>query len=95
MSALGERFPSTNSSTRSFPFPTSPLPPEVRLDFRLAQVVAAMALVGHFARSLLRSAVRPGPAPRGIISGPPQHPVGTAVSSGGGSGRGVTLERGF
>lgn len=35
---------------------------------------------GRFARSLLRSAARPGPAPRGIVSGPPQHPLGTAES---------------
>ncbi|NXD46192.1 COX8C oxidase, partial [Copsychus sechellarum] len=28
------------------------------------------------ARSLLRSALRPGPAPRGLKSGPPQSPVG-------------------
>ncbi|NXO13136.1 COX8A oxidase, partial [Oriolus oriolus] len=27
------------------------------------------------ARSLLRSAARPGPAPRGLTSGPPQHPL--------------------
>uniref|UniRef100_A0A8C9FUJ9 Uncharacterized protein n=1 Tax=Pavo cristatus TaxID=9049 RepID=A0A8C9FUJ9_PAVCR len=56
MSVLGELFLPTNSSTASFPAPTSLLPPEVRLHFRLAQVVAAMPLVGRFARSLLRSA---------------------------------------
>ncbi|NWV44468.1 COX8A oxidase, partial [Grantiella picta] len=32
------------------------------------------------ARSLLRSAARPGPAPRGLTSGPPQSPLGTAES---------------
>ncbi|NXB88854.1 COX8A oxidase, partial [Vidua chalybeata] len=30
------------------------------------------------ARSVLRSAARPGPAPRGLRSGPAQSPVGTA-----------------
>ncbi|NWQ72682.1 COX8A oxidase, partial [Neopipo cinnamomea] len=30
------------------------------------------------ARSLLRSAARPGPARRGIVSGPPQNPLGLA-----------------
>ncbi|NWI45807.1 COX8A oxidase, partial [Picathartes gymnocephalus] len=33
------------------------------------------------ARSLLRSAARPGPAPRGLVSGPPQSPVGTGESA--------------
>ncbi|NXJ16733.1 COX8A oxidase, partial [Odontophorus gujanensis] len=37
-----------------------------------------MPLVGRFSSALLRSAVRPGPAPRGYISGPPQHPLSTA-----------------
>uniref|UniRef100_A0A8V5GHD3 Uncharacterized protein n=1 Tax=Melopsittacus undulatus TaxID=13146 RepID=A0A8V5GHD3_MELUD len=37
----------------------------------------AMPLAAHIARSLLRSAARPGPAPRGLISGPPQEPLGT------------------
>ncbi|NXL72283.1 COX8A oxidase, partial [Leptocoma aspasia] len=30
------------------------------------------------ARSVLRSAARPGPAPRGLRSGPPKSPVSTA-----------------
>ncbi|NXU92913.1 COX8A oxidase, partial [Xiphorhynchus elegans] len=30
------------------------------------------------ARSVLRSAARPGPARRGIVSGPPQSPLGPA-----------------
>lgn len=88
MSALGERFLSTSGRAISFPAPTSLFPPEVRLHFRLTQILATMPLPGRFARSLLRSAARPGPAPRGIVSGPPQHPLGTAVSSGAGSGRG-------
>lgn len=88
MSAWGERFLSTSGRAISFPAPTSLFPSEVRLHFRLAQILATMPLLGRFARSLLRSAVRPGPAPRGIVSGPPQHPLGTAVSSGAGSGRG-------
>ncbi|NXW74040.1 COX8A oxidase, partial [Hirundo rustica] len=33
------------------------------------------------ARSLLRSAARPGPAPRGLKSGPPQSPVGVGESA--------------
>ncbi|NWS18168.1 COX8B oxidase, partial [Pachyramphus minor] len=30
------------------------------------------------ARSLLRSGARPGPAPRGVVSGPPQSPLAPA-----------------
>uniref|UniRef100_A0A672U6D0 COX8A oxidase n=1 Tax=Strigops habroptila TaxID=2489341 RepID=A0A672U6D0_STRHB len=39
----------------------------------------AMPLAASLARSLLRSAARPGPAPRGFISGPPQEPIGATV----------------
>ncbi|NXL69113.1 COX8A oxidase, partial [Chordeiles acutipennis] len=39
-----------------------------------------MPLAAHLARSLLRSAARPGPARRGLISGPPQQPVGLGES---------------
>ncbi|XP_021238880.1 cytochrome c oxidase subunit 8A, mitochondrial [Numida meleagris] len=78
MSALGKPYLSTNSSAKWFPAPASFLPPEVRLHFRLSQVVAAMPLFGRFASSLLRPAVRPASAPRGFVSGPPQHHVGTA-----------------
>ncbi|NWW90861.1 COX8A oxidase, partial [Rhynochetos jubatus] len=39
-----------------------------------------MLLAARFARSLLRSAVRPGPARRGIVSGPPQEPLGPGES---------------
>uniref|UniRef100_A0A8C3JY34 COX8A oxidase n=1 Tax=Calidris pygmaea TaxID=425635 RepID=A0A8C3JY34_9CHAR len=35
-----------------------------------------MPFASRLAGSLLRSAVRPGPARRGIISGPPQNPLG-------------------
>ncbi|NWZ74644.1 COX8C oxidase, partial [Acrocephalus arundinaceus] len=35
-----------------------------------------MPPVALLARSLLRSAARPGPAPRGLKSGPPESPVG-------------------
>ncbi|KAM9510789.1 uncharacterized protein ACIB01_019298 [Guaruba guarouba] len=38
---------------------------------------AAMPLAARLGRSLLRSMARPGPAPRGLISGPPQEPLGT------------------
>lgn len=47
------------------------------------RAVAAMPPAALIARSLLRSAARPGPAPRGLKSGPPQSPVGLGVSSGG------------
>ncbi|NXG44373.1 COX8A oxidase, partial [Psilopogon haemacephalus] len=39
-----------------------------------------MALAARLVRSMLRSAARPGPVRRGIISGPPQHPVGAGES---------------
>ncbi|NXQ51348.1 COX8A oxidase, partial [Catharus fuscescens] len=39
-----------------------------------------MPPVALIARSLLRSAARPGPAPRGLKSGPPQSPVGLGES---------------
>ncbi|NXK88895.1 COX8A oxidase, partial [Formicarius rufipectus] len=32
------------------------------------------------ARSVLRSVARPGPTPRGIVSGPPQNPLGPGES---------------
>ncbi|NXX27497.1 COX8C oxidase, partial [Nicator chloris] len=35
------------------------------------------------ARSLLRSAARPGPAPRGLKSGPPQNPLSAMESAAG------------
>ncbi|NXR38286.1 COX8A oxidase, partial [Zosterops hypoxanthus] len=40
-----------------------------------------MPPVALLARSLLRSAARPGPAPRGLKSGPPQSPVGAGESA--------------
>ncbi|NXT25060.1 COX8A oxidase, partial [Syrrhaptes paradoxus] len=39
-----------------------------------------MPLAARFARSVLRSAARPGPTRRGLISGPPQEPLGPAES---------------
>ncbi|NXY84037.1 COX8A oxidase, partial [Alcedo cyanopectus] len=39
-----------------------------------------MSLLPRLARSLLRSAARPGPAQRGVISGPPQQPLGPVES---------------
>ncbi|KAF1557942.1 UNVERIFIED_CONTAM: Cytochrome c oxidase subunit 8A, mitochondrial, partial [Eudyptes pachyrhynchus] len=39
-----------------------------------------MPLAARLARSLLRSAARPGPAQRGVISGPPQQPLGFGES---------------
>ncbi|NXS40875.1 COX8A oxidase, partial [Balaeniceps rex] len=39
-----------------------------------------MPLAARLARSLLRSAVRPGPAQRGLVSGPPQQPLGPGES---------------
>ncbi|NXD73737.1 COX8A oxidase, partial [Eolophus roseicapillus] len=39
-----------------------------------------MPFASRLAHSLLRSAVRPGPAPRGLLSGPPQEPLGTGES---------------
>ncbi|NXW25960.1 COX8A oxidase, partial [Circaetus pectoralis] len=39
-----------------------------------------MQLAALLARSLLRSAARPGPAQRGIVSGPPEQPVGPGES---------------
>ncbi|NWW98266.1 COX8A oxidase, partial [Caloenas nicobarica] len=39
-----------------------------------------MPLASSFARSLLRSAARPGPAQRGITSGPPEQPIRPAES---------------
>lgn len=46
-----------------------------------------MPPVALTARSLLRSAARPGPAPRWLRSGPAQSPVSTGVSSGERRGR--------
>ncbi|NXU97446.1 COX8A oxidase, partial [Cettia cetti] len=40
-----------------------------------------MPPAAFLARSLLRSAARPGPAPRGLKSGPPQSPVGVGESA--------------
>ncbi|NXY25209.1 COX8A oxidase, partial [Atrichornis clamosus] len=40
-----------------------------------------MPLAALISRSLLRSAARPGPAPRGLLSGPPQHQLGTVESA--------------
>lgn len=53
-----------------------------------------MPLFAPLARSLLRSAARPGPASRGLISGPPQEPLGTGVSRGAAGSRGTTGARG-
>ncbi|NXP50986.1 COX8A oxidase, partial [Heliornis fulica] len=39
-----------------------------------------MSLAVRFARSLLRSPARPGPARRGFLSGPPEDPVGLGGS---------------
>ncbi|NXV88161.1 COX8A oxidase, partial [Calonectris borealis] len=39
-----------------------------------------MPLAARLARSLLRSAARPGPAQRGLISGPPEQPLGPGES---------------
>ncbi|NWZ29669.1 COX8A oxidase, partial [Asarcornis scutulata] len=37
-----------------------------------------MPLAARLARSLLRPAARPGPAQRGLVTGPPQDPLGPA-----------------
>ncbi|NWV00606.1 COX8A oxidase, partial [Upupa epops] len=37
-----------------------------------------MPLPASLTRSLLRVAARPGPARRGLMSGPPEHPIGPA-----------------
>ncbi|GAB0202029.1 cytochrome c oxidase subunit 8B, mitochondrial [Grus americana] len=47
---------------------------------RIAASAAAMSLAVRLARSLLRSPARPGPAQRGLISGPPQEPLGPGES---------------
>ncbi|NWT49140.1 COX8A oxidase, partial [Chroicocephalus maculipennis] len=39
-----------------------------------------MPLAARLAGSLLRSAARPGPPRRGVISGPPQQPLGPGES---------------
>ncbi|NWU73778.1 COX8A oxidase, partial [Pterocles burchelli] len=39
-----------------------------------------MPLAARLARSLLRPAARAGPTPRGLISGPPQEPLGPGES---------------
>ncbi|NXV24279.1 COX8A oxidase, partial [Uria aalge] len=39
-----------------------------------------MQLVARLAGSLLRSAARPGPPRRGVISGPPEQPLGPGES---------------
>uniref|UniRef100_A0A8C8E7B8 COX8A oxidase n=1 Tax=Otus sunia TaxID=257818 RepID=A0A8C8E7B8_9STRI len=45
-----------------------------------------MSLAARLARSFLRSAVRPGPAQRGLSSGPPEQPLGPGVRAGKGRG---------
>lgn len=57
------------------------LPPVVTCS-TISASAAAMQIAARLARSLLRSAARPGPAQRGIVSGPPEQPVGPGVSSG-------------
>lgn len=69
------------------------LPPVVTCP-TISASAAAMQIAARLARSLLRSAARPGPAHRGIISGPPEQPVGPGVSAGTVRGQGGNRDGG-